>query len=381
MQKSNERIADKQKEDIRQIARLEQDLWTLIFSFRSKAGPVAKRILACLDSNSLYKETAEVRTLLATVQKKPKGARVRGKAHKAYDEAVADLPQQLLMIDKERDLVAVAKEEVIRRGTRKREGTGPSLSSHAKKVEALAREIETQKHRFIQANQPLVIMIAQRYKQNRGQTALADLIQEGNIGLIKGLNRFDYRQDVRFATYASWWIRSCISRALMKKGNEIRLPASAIRRINAIKSAENAIQKKTGHAPSDEDIARETGIDQSKLDDARRPFRTTMCSLDESIPSSNPYSYRYIDIIEDEDSENPFEAAMLKMWSGNLEDHLQVLTPKERTVISLRFGLNDSEEMTLENIGQIFGLCRERIRQIEGKALLKLRQQLELVAA
>jgi RNA polymerase primary sigma factor len=255
------------------------------------------------------------------------------------------------------------------------------LSSQAKKAKLLARRIEMEKHSFIQDNQPLVIMIAQRYKQNRGQTSLPDLIQEGNIGLIKGLNRFDYRQDVRFATYASWWIRSCISRALMKKGNEIRLPASAIRRINAIKNAENAIQKKTGHSPTEEDIAKETGIDQSKLDEARRPFSTKMCSLDESIPSSNPYSYRYIDIIPDEESENPFNAAMLNIWSGSLENHLQVLTPKERTVISLRFGLNDSEEMTLENIGQLFGLCRERIRQIEGKALIKLRQQLDLVAA
>ena len=101
---------------------------------------------------------------------------------------------------------------------------------------------------------------------------------------------------------------------------------------------------------TEEEISRETGIDRSKLDDARRPFSTTMCSLDESIPSSNSYSYRYIDIIEDEESENPFEAAMLKMWSGNLEEHLEVLTPKERTVISLRFGLNDAEEMTLEQV-------------------------------
>ncbi|MCP4200028.1 MAG: sigma-70 family RNA polymerase sigma factor [Proteobacteria bacterium] len=381
MQKSNEQVADKQKEDIRRIAKLEQDLWTLIFSYRSKAGSVAKRILSCLNSNPMYKETAEVRTLLATVQQKPKSPRVRENAPNTHDEAISALPELLLIIDKERDLVAVAKEEIIRRGTRKREGATPTLSSHATRIQHLARKIETEKHRFIQSNQRLVVMIAQRYKQNRGQTPLADLVQEGNIGLIKGLNRFDHRQEVRFATYASWWIRSCISRALMKKGNEIRLPASAIRRINAIKNAENTIQKKTGHAPSEEDIARETGIDQSKLDDARRPFITTMCSLDESIPSSNPYSYRYIDIIEDEDSENPFDAAMLKIWSGSLEEHLQVLTPKERTVISLRFGLNDSEEMTLENIGQIFGLCRERIRQIEGKALLKLRQQLDLVAA
>jgi RNA polymerase sigma factor (sigma-70 family) len=381
MSKSNENIAEKQKEAIKQIAYLEEALWKTIFSNRSLVGSIAKRILACLDSNPFYKETAEIRKLLGTVQQRPKGARSTGKAPKAYDEAIAELPLKLLLIDKERDLVAIAKEEVIRRGTRKRAGNGPVLSSRAAKAKELARRIETEKHSFIQANQPLVIMIAQRYKQNRGQTALPDLIQEGNIGLIKGLNRFDYRQDVRFATYASWWIRSCISRALMKKGNEIRLPASAIRRINAIKNAENAIQKKTGNAPSEEDIARETGIDQSKLDDARRPFSTTMCSLDESIPSSNPFSYRYIDIIADEQAENPFDAAMLKIWSGSLENHLQVLTPKERTVISLRFGLNDSEEMTLENIGQLFGLCRERIRQIEGKALLKLRQQLDLVAA
>ncbi len=381
MAKSNERIADKQTETIKEIATLEETLWAAIFSNRSKAVSVAKRIVACLDSNPFYKDTGEVRGLLSIVQNTVKVTRGSGKATKAYRKAIAELPQNLLAIDKERDLVAVAKEDVIHKGSRKRAGAKPALSSQARRVLDLAHRVDAAKHNFIQNNQPLVVMIAQRYKQNRGQTSLPDLIQEGNIGLIKGLNRFDYRQEVRFATYASWWIRSCISRALMKKGNEIRLPASAIRRINAIKNAENALQKKTGNKPTEEAIAMETGIAQSKLDEARRPFSTTMCSLDESIPSSNPYSYRYIDIIADESAENPFDAAMLKIWSGSLENHLQVLTPKERTVISLRFGLNDSEEMTLENIGQLFGLCRERIRQIEGKALLKLKQQLDLVAA
>ena len=378
--KKNQSLSkEEQVKATKRIAELELRLWGVLFGEPRTVSPLVDQLnskLRALDDRELI---SQVRPLTVNMKKRAETAKKNRKNGPAYDRAVSALADRLWALDKDRLLVNCVRNEAIRIGTRRRANGDTTKSSHTRKVEKAGREVDMVRHAFIQANQGLVYLVAQRYRQSKNQLHFLDLVQEGNIGLIKGLNRFDYKQDVRFATYASWWVQSTISRAVMKKGSTIRVPASAIRKHNVVKNAELSLRKKTGLEPSEEAVAEEAGMDQNRIQRVKQPFRTTFCSLHDRVSSNG--EIRYIDIVGDADAESPFDGALLNFWSEQVDEHLKVLTDQERDVIALRFGLDNTEEMTLERIGERYGLCRERIRQIQEKALQKLRERLAYKAA
>ena len=351
----------------RRIAELELELWAVLLSDPRSVAPLVDRLNSKLRALNDRELIVQLSPLTENLVKRASTMIKSRKKSPAYERAVSALSERLWTVDKDRLLVNCVRNEAIRIGTRRRADGDVVKSAHTRKVEKKGREVDAVRHAFIQANQGLVYLVAQRYRQSKSQLHFLDLVQEGNIGLIKGLNRFDYKQDVRFATYASWWVQSTISRAVMKKGSTIRVPASAIRKHNVVRSAELALRKKTGEEPSEEAVAAEAGMDRNRIQRVKQPFKTTFCSLHDRVSGNG--------------DESPFDGALLNFWSDQVGEHLKVLTDQERDVIALRFGLDDTEEMTLESIGERYGLCRERIRQIQEKALQKLRERLAYRAA
>ena len=247
-----------------------------------------------------------------------------------------------------------------------------------KDAKQAATEIRLTKHSFIRANLRLVVSIARRY--DRGQMQLIDLIQEGNIGLMKAVERFDYRRGFRFNTYASWWIRHAIGRALADKGQAVRVPVHALDAQHRLKKAMETITMRQGRPPTEEELCKETGIDRQKLKRVQMHKVSPVISLDKEVSSVD--NRRYVDMLADKDTKTPFDNTMLSGWIKHMESVLNILTPMERTIIRWRYGLDtQGEEMTLKEIGDVYSLSRERIRQLQEQALKKLRRRLSLDAA
>lgn len=238
-------------------------------------------------------------------------------------------------------------------------------------------QIKNAKHRFIEENLGLVVNIAKRYHVD--QMSLSDLIQEGNIGLMRAVDKFDYRKGFRFSTYASWWIRSYISRAIVRKSGTVRIPEYMLRDRNRIRRTEEANRAKLGRNLSEDELAAELGVSKKRLSRTKKHDVMFVESLDREMPGND--SQKYVDFLADEETKNPFEATTLNTWVRSMPDRLLSLSPVERFVLSRRFGLIDGDEMTLHEIGRCLSLSRERVRQIQEEALGKLRSRMEVNAA
>ena len=234
-------------------------------------------------------------------------------------------------------------------------------------LKAVVEDGITARRRFIQANLRLVVSIAKRY-QHAGLPFL-DLVQEGNLGLIRAVEKFEYQKGFKFSTYATWWIRQAISRAIADKSRTIRVPVHMIDTINQVQIAENELTKRLGRAPTDEEIADESGLTPDKVVEAKR-IAPEPVSIFEPIGEDNAVLG---DFIEDTDAADPFEMALIASRLEDLGEILARLNDRERAVIVMRYGLGNTEPKTLDEVGRHLNVTRERIRQIESKAIAKMR--------
>jgi len=349
-------------------------LWRTVLGFAPGTGWVLDVV-----EREVGKPLPEAKLLRAAAERARRKSSIQARSR--FEKACGELGAKLRVLDIDRLFIDAALAEIQRVGRATRglpfEGavsfstSTKAFADYVKTVAGKAIRLKAAKNEFVKANLRLVVSIARRF--NHGRLPLADLIQEGNIGLMKAVERYDYRRGFRFSTYASWWIRHAISRALADKGRAVRLPVHMIDAYHRIAKSQRELQSKLERPPTTAEIAAATGIEAEKLEKMKTFLSETPVSLDR--PISDEDGRRLIDVLVDP-NEGPAvpeqmvstetQSEMLKLLSG--------LKPIEADILRKRFGLVNDRERTLKEIGDEYRLSRERVRQLQEQALGKMRR-------
>jgi RNA polymerase sigma factor (sigma-70 family) len=361
-------------ETARNIEQMELDLWRTVVGFASGTGwildVVERELGKPLPEAKLHRAAAERARRKSSIQ-----------ARSRFEKTGAHVAVKLRLLDIDRIFIDAALAEIQRVGRAAKglpiEGTIPfststkAFADYVRIVGVKAIRLKAAKNEFVKANLRLVVSIARRF--NHGRLPLADLIQEGNIGLMKAVERYDYHRGFRFSTYASWWIRHAISRALADKGRAVRLPVHMIDAYHRIAKSQRELQSKLERPPTTQEIAAATGIEAEKLEKMKTFLSETPVSLDR--PISDEDGRRLIDVLVDP-NEGP--AVPEQMASSETQTEmlrlLASLKPIEADILRKRFGLVNDKERTLKEIGDEYRLSRERVRQLQEQALGKMRR-------
>ena len=340
----------------------------LLEQAKAKGSISGKELVAYIDENELE---------LDTIEKLYENLETSGvKIEDDYEDInLADLETLEIEEHEESEIDAVLTSEGLAiddpvRMYLKEIGKVPLLTSE-QEIELACRMAEGDeeaKKQLAEANLRLVVSIAKRYV-GRGMLFL-DLIQEGNLGLIKAVEKFDYTKGYKFSTYATWWIRQAITRAIADQARTIRIPVHMVETINKVMRVSRQLLQELGHDPTSEEIAREMGM---SVDKVREILKIAQEPVSLETPIGEEEDSHLGDFIPDDDAPAPSEAASYTLLKEQLISVLGTLTPREERVLKLRFGLEDGRARTLEEVGKEFNVTRERIRQIEAKALRKLR--------
>jgi RNA polymerase primary sigma factor len=267
------------------------------------------------------------------------------------------------------DLKGIGVDDTVRMYLREI-GKFPLLTSEEEIV--LARRVKNgdmrAKHKLVNSNLRLVVSIAKKYT-GRGMLFL-DLVQEGNLGLIRAVEKFDHRKGYKFSTYATWWIRQAITRAIADQARTIRIPVHMVETINRLRKTSRQLLQKLGRKPTEKEIAKKARI---SVDKVREIIKVSQIPLSLEMPIGDEESSRLGDFVEDATVKAPDDVVLHGLLRDDLENVLSTLSDREKTVLKLRFGIEDGHPRTLEEVGRVFNVTRERIRQIEAKALRKLK--------
>ena len=378
---------DEELATAREVEQTEIALWVAMLAHV----PAAEHILEALEKDIVKSgeevDAPELAELLKLARLAKKGKKLTTEQEARWHKMATDLAAKIRLPDSDRIWMTHARQiahELVRAPNFENDASdaeeqvrptlsmSPAYKRYLDKIERCFDVQHTAKNKFVKANLRLVVSIARRY--NRGRLPLIDLIQEGNIGLMKAVERFDHRRGYRFSTYASWWIRHAISRALADKGRAVRIPVHMLDTYNRVARATQAIMARTGDEPTIEQLEKETGVPRDKLDKVKNFYAETPFSLDRPIGDED--GRKFIDFLQEENTPSPYEALANQKWSEEVRRLLTTLTPIESSIIRWRFGLDDEDELTLKEIGDKYNLSRERIRQLQEQALGKIRKHM-----